>query len=185
MAIETTDQQIEDVIAFWRHAGPAKWFTKDEHFDAEIRQRFMLLWEKAAGGELDHWQNSVQGTLALLLVLDQFPRNMFRNNARAFSTDAKARLVAKSTIERGFDQHIAPDLRAFVYLPFEHSEDLQDQKYSMMLFQALGDENYLRYAQIHQDIIEQFGRFPHRNKVLGRKSTPAEQAFLDNGGFAA
>ncbi len=174
----------DDIISFWREAGPDRWYTKDLAFDAELRRRFLPTWQDAAAGKLDAWQNSDEGTLALLIVLDQFPRNMFRGDPRTFATDTKARQVADRAIAKGVDQRIDPDLREFIYLPFEHSEDLADQVHSVMLFRAHGVAKGIEYALIHEDIIRRFGRFPHRNTMLGRATTADEQVFLNQGGFA-
>jgi uncharacterized protein (DUF924 family) len=172
-----------DVLTFWRAAGPEKWFKKDDGFDAAIRQRFLATYEAAAAGGLADWAENAEGALALLLVLDQFPRNMFRNDARAFAADALARAVAARAIERGFDREIAMPERAFFYLPFEHSEALADQERCVALSRATGDAETVKWAELHADIIRRFGRFPHRNKALGRTTTADEQAFLDGGGF--
>ncbi len=173
-----------EVLAFWRNAGPDKWFTKDDSFDAEIRRRYLPTYEAAAAGRLSEWEDTPEGALALLITLDQFPRNMFRGSARTFAADALARAVADRAIARGFDQRFAPAERSFFYLPFEHSETLADQDRSVALVRATGDADLLKWAELHADIIRRFGRFPHRNSVLGRATTPAEQAFLDDGGFA-
>lgn len=180
----TTIASAVDVLAFWRTAGPKKWFTKDTGFDAEIAARFLATYEAAAAGKLSTWEESADGALALVIVLDQFPRNMFRNSARAFTADPVARAVADRAIARGFDQMTQLSLRSFFYLPFEHSEYLADQERCVALARATGDADALKWAQIHADIIRKFGRFPHRNAVLGRTTTPAEQAFLDAGGFS-
>ena len=172
-----------DVIAFWRAAGPEKWFEKNAAFDDEIRRRFLNVHEAATSGKLTAWEASAEGALALLILLDQFPRNMFRGQARAFATDPLARAIASRAILSGFDGAF-PDMRSFFYLPFEHSEDLADQERGLTLYKAAGDEDGLKWAKIHADIIHRFGRFPHRNAVLGRVSTPEEQKFLDDGGFA-
>ncbi|MBI2770969.1 MAG: DUF924 family protein [Burkholderiales bacterium] len=172
-----------DVLAFWREAGPGRWFRKDDAFDESFRARFLAAHEAAARGELDAWGGSDDGALALLILLDQFPRNAFRQSARMFATDAKAREVARAAISAGFDTQADAALRAFFYLPFMHSELLADQDRSVELNRPLGDES-LRYAVMHRDIIEKFGRFPHRNAVLGRATTPDEQRFLDQGGFS-
>lgn len=173
-----------EVIAFWREAGPERWFEKNEVFDEAVRARFLALHERAAAGELKDWENSAEGTLALLLLFDQFPRNMFRGTARAFATDELARAIAASALLKGFDAQVPSDLRTFLYLPFEHSEDMADQERGLALYTAAGDQDDLKWAQIHADIIRRFGRFPHRNAALGRSTTPEEQAFLDAGGFA-
>ena len=173
----------EAVLAFWRAAGPDKWFTKDTAFDAAICERFLATYEAAAAGMLA-WDEDPEGALALVIVLDQFPRNMFRNSARAFATDPLARTVASRAIARGFDTKVDLAERSFFYLPFEHSEALADQERCVALNRASGDADALKWAEIHADIIRRFGRFPHRNEVLGRVTTPEEQAFLDGGGFA-
>jgi uncharacterized protein (DUF924 family) len=173
-----------EIITFWREAGYERWYKKDDAFDAEIRRRFLATWNAALAGQRDDWQESDDGTLALLIVLDQFPRNMFRGDPRTFASDPKAREVADRAIARGVDQRFDSVMRQFVYLPFEHSEDLADQQRSVALFKALGDAENLRYAEVHEDIIRKFGRFPHRNQVLGRTTTDAEAAFLKSGGFA-
>jgi uncharacterized protein (DUF924 family) len=172
-----------DVLAFWRAAGPGKWFKKDATFDAEIKARFLESCEAAATGQLSHWEATPEGALALLILLDQFPRNIFRGSARAFAADPLARAVADRAIGRGFDQRIPASERQFFYLPFEHSEDLADQERAVALVRAMGDADLLKWAELHADIIRRFDRFPHRNAVLGRITTPEEQAFLDGGGF--
>jgi uncharacterized protein (DUF924 family) len=173
----------DTVLAFWRAAGPTKWFAKDDAFDAEIRKRFLLTYEAAANGELVDWEATAQGALALVIVLDQFPRNMFRGSARTYAADPLARAIADRAIARGCDQQVAASERTFFYLPFEHSEDPADQERCVALHRAAGDAEGLKWAELHADIIRRFGRFPHRNKVLGRATTPEEQAFLDAGGF--
>ena len=172
-----------DIVSFWRDAGYERWYGKDDAFDQELRDRFMGTWEAARDGKLSAWQDSDDGTLALLIMLDQFPRNMFRNDPRAFSTDALARTIASRAIAEGRDQRIETGLRAFIYLPFEHSEDMADQERSIELFAPLGADS-LKWAVLHADIIRKFGRFPHRNTVLGRTTTPEEAAFLKDGGFS-
>ena len=172
-----------DVLSFWRSAGPKKWFAKDDAFDAEISERFRATYDAAARGALSDWEATSEGALALVIVLDQFPRNMFRHDARAFATDAAARAVADRALTRGFDQQLPPRDRPFLYLPFEHSELMADQERCLALCRALGDAQTLHWAELHADIIRRFGRFPHRNAVLGRTTTPAEQAYLDNDGF--
>jgi uncharacterized protein (DUF924 family) len=174
----------QDVLAFWRAAGPPKWFGKDAAFDREIAACFLATHEAGAAGRLSDWEATPAGALALLILLDQFPRNMFRGSARAFATDPLARAVAERAIAQGFDAHAASAERMFFYLPFEHSENLADQERSLALSRRAGGGKADRYAEIHADIIRRFGRFPHRNAVLGRATTPEEQAFLDTGGFA-
>ncbi len=173
-----------DIVTFWREAGPERWFKKDPAFDDEIRRRFLAAHEAAAAGTLSAWETNAEGTLALLILLDQFPRNMFRGDARAFATDPHARAIAAGALVRGFDAQVPAGLRPFFYLPFEHSETLADQERSLALYKASGDADGLKWAEAHADIIRRFGRFPHRNAALGRATTAAEQAFLDGGGFA-
>ena len=172
-----------DVVAFWREAGPERWFRKDPVFDAEFRARFLVAHEQAARGELDEWAQRAPGALALLILLDQFPRNAFRDAPRMFESDAKAREIARAAVRAGFDRACETELRNFFYLPLIHSEHLPDQDLAVELARGLGGEA-LRYAIIHRDIIQKFGRFPHRNAVLARSTTPDEKSFLDAGGFA-
>jgi len=181
----TSSQKVatpEAVLAFWREAGPDKWFTRDDAFDADIRAKFLPTYEAAAAGQLDDWERSAEGTLALLIVLDQFPRNMFRGQARCYAADPLARAVAHRALKRGCDQDVPEAERGFFYLPFMHSEDIADQQRCVGLYREAGDPN-LSYAERHADIIRRFGRFPHRNAALGRTTTPEEQAYLDEGGF--
>jgi len=172
-----------DVVDFWREVGSERWFKKDATLDDEIRRRFLRLYETTAAGKLDDWQQSQEGTLALLILLDQFPRNLFRGSARAFATDPKARAVASHAILNGFDAGFG-DMRTFFYLPFMHSEDLADQERAVAFYRVQGNTEGLKWAELHADIIRRFGRFPHRNAALGRTTTPEERAFLDSGGFA-
>jgi uncharacterized protein (DUF924 family) len=184
MIASTSIRNAAEVIAFWRAAGEKKWFEKDEAFDAEVRAKFFATHEAAARGELRDWEATPESALALVIALDQFPRNLFRDSARAFATDAQARTVSNRALERGFDRAVSHELRTFFYLPFMHSEALEDQERCVELYRALGNENSLKYADLHADIIRRFGRFPHRNAALGRATTAEEQAFLDEGGFA-
>ena len=172
----------EEVLAFWRAAGPAKWFEREEAFDAEIRARFLATYEAAAAGRLDDWQTTPDGTLALLILLDQFPRNLFRGEARAFATDAAARAISERAIARGIDQLFPVPERRFFYLPLLHSENLADQERCIALCREAGDTEGGAYAEIHADVLRRFGRFPHRNRALGRSTTEEERAFLDAGG---
>jgi uncharacterized protein (DUF924 family) len=173
----------QHVLDFWREAGPSRWFRKDDAFDAEFRARFLGAHEAATRGDLDAWARDPDGALALLLLLDQFPRNAFRGTARMYASDAKARAVARAAIEAGFDKDFEPDLRNFFYLPLMHSEDLADQDRAVELARGIGGEP-LRFALMHREIIEKFGRFPHRNEMLGRSTTPEERKYLADGGFA-
>ena len=174
-----------EVLAFWRAAGPDRWYTRDDGFDAEIRARYLNLWRKAQAGELSAWQEIDDGALALTIVLDQFPRNMFRGHPRAYASDRMAREVASRAIDRGADGRAADDLREFFYLPFMHSEHLTDQLRCVELFRKAGRTENLKYAENHAAIIRRFGRFPHRNRILGRAASSEEQAFLDEGGFSS
>jgi len=180
----TDVKSATDVLAFWKEAGPEKWFNKDDDFDRAISDNFLATYEAAAAGRLSDWDGTPEGALALVIVLDQFPRNIFRGSARAWAADQRARCVTDAAISQGFDQAVEKDLRIFFYLPFMHSEDIEDQDYCVELCEALGNENNLNYAVLHADVIRRFGRFPHRNPVLGRETTPEEQAYLDGGGFA-
>ena len=179
-----SDFSPASVTDYWRAAGPDRWFKPDENFDRELRGRFLPAHEAAAAGALDSWQEDRAGALALLLLLDQFPRNMFRGTARAFATDARARDIARKALARGFDGKVEPALRGFFYLPLMHSEDVNDQERCLALYQAAGDAEGIKFAGIHLDAIRRFGRFPHRNRALGRESTPEEIAYLEGGGFS-
>ncbi|AHY54963.1 hypothetical protein BJS_04479 [Bradyrhizobium japonicum SEMIA 5079] len=181
---ETCDVTPSGILAFWREAGRDAWYKRDDAFDAEIRRRFLPLWKRATAGELASWEESDEGALALVIVLDQFPRNMFRGTPEAFASDAPARDVARRAIDRGVDRRSDPILLEFLYLPFMHSEHLPDQLHCVALFQKTDNAENLKYAREHADIIQRFGRFPHRNRLLDRATTEEEQAFLDGGGFA-
>jgi uncharacterized protein (DUF924 family) len=173
-----------EVVEFWRAAGAQRWFARDPAFDAKCATRFLDAHHAAARREFESWMGMAEGALALLILLDQIPRNVFRGSAHAYATDGLAREYAHRALEQGFDSQAEPALRVFFYLPFEHSENLADQERSLFLHRALPGENPERWARIHHDVIRRFGRFPHRNAALGRTSTPEEQAFLDSGGFA-
>lgn len=188
-----TPERASEILRFWfgePEDGAVRprgvWFQKDEEFDAGISDRFAADYERAAAGELDGWLQTPRGALALTILLDQFPRNLFRGSPRAHETDARARSVARAALDLGHDARVQPVERWFFYLPFEHSEDLEDQRLSVSLFDALGDDeesrNVYGYAVRHEEIIERFGRFPHRNAVLGRESTPEEEEFLSQPG---
>ena len=171
-----------DILEFWIDAGPAKWFKGGEAFDRECDRRFRDAHFAAARRECDAWLGTAEGGLALLILLDQIPRNIFRGSGHAFATDPLAVHVATRAIDAGFDAQVDPLLRMFCYLPFEHSEALRDQDRAIELFTALDDADLLGYAKAHRDVIMRFGRFPHRNAALGRENTPAEQAWLEAGG---
>ncbi|WP_119460667.1 DUF924 family protein [Rhodospirillaceae bacterium SYSU D60014] len=181
------------ILEFWfGERARNNWFVRDAAFDAEIRRNFQVAVTEAAEDRLGAWERSPDGCLALVLLLDQFPRNIHRDSPRAFAADGKARAVASGAIDRGFDRAVADDRRVFFYLPFEHSEDLADQRRAVALIRQLAEEQqgearvtaleYLDYAIRHEKVIERFGRFPHRNAVLGRPSTPEEEDFLKQPG---
>ena len=178
---ETPTKALE-VVTFWREAGDKRWFAKDDAFDADFRERFAAHYAAAARGELADWSQTPLGALALLLLLDQYPRNCFRSTPKMYATDELARQVARAAIEAGHDAAVEPRLRLFFYLPFGHSEGLADQEFCVALAERLGGES-LRHARGHRDIVRLFGRFPHRNAILGRSMTAEEQDFLDKGGF--
>jgi uncharacterized protein (DUF924 family) len=181
---QTSDSKSARIVSFWREAGAERWFTKNHDFDQIITARFLAIHEMAARGELCAWEANVEGALALVILLDQFPRNMFRGSARAFATDPSARAVTDRAIARGFDKKTEKILQQFFYLPFMHSESLADQDRSLQLYEALADVEQLRFAIMHHDVIVRFGRFPHRNGVMNRVTIPAEHEFLKSGGFA-
>jgi uncharacterized protein (DUF924 family) len=171
-----------EIVDFWRDAGPSRWFAKDDAFDTALRQRFLDAHFAAARREHEALLKDADGALALILLLDQVPRNVFRDSAHAFATDPLAREYADRAIAAGFDLEVDPALRIFFYLPFEHSETVADQDRAVALCEDLGNANYLQYAHAHRDVIRRFGRFPHRNQALARISTPEEQAWLNAGG---
>ena len=183
-----------DVLAFWfgKEGEPGygefrdEWFRKDEAFDSEVTDRFGGLYEQAAAGELDPWREEAEGCLALVIVLDQFPRNMFRGDARTHATDGKALAAAKYAIERALDRELPAFQKMFLYMPFMHAESVEDQRRSVELFEGLaaepGGPDVVEYAVGHREIVERFGRFPHRNAILGRETTPEEAEFLKQPG---
>ncbi|HCQ48779.1 MAG TPA: DUF924 domain-containing protein [Achromobacter sp.] len=180
MALTT---QPTDVVAFWADAGPQQWYRKSDAFDAEFRQRFETAHWAAASRQLDAWQEDADGALALMILLDQFPRNAYRGTAHMFATDPLAQYFAERAIAAGHDLAVQPVMRQFFYMPFEHSESLVMQNRGVALMEPL-EPDTLRWAILHWDIIKRFGRFPHRNAVLGRQTTQAEHEFLAAGGFA-
>lgn len=181
--MQTPTPQAEDVLRFWEEAGPTRWFRKDADFDADFKSRFESAHMAAARGELAHWAGDARGALALLILLDQFPRNAYRGTGHMFATDGLALAVASATVDRGMDQQVSEDLRLFFYLPFTHSEQLADQERCVRLVTPMGGDR-LKFAHVHHEVIARFGRFPHRNTALGRSTTALEQAYLDGGGFA-
>lgn len=174
-------KDTQDVIDFWRGAGPGKWFNGGKAFDDACRQRFGDAHMAAAQRELDGWMETSDGALALLLLLDQIPRNIFRGSGHAFATDGLALQHAMQAVATGLDVQVEQALRAFMYLPFEHCEDMAMQDRSVELMATLS-KNLLGYAHAHRNVIKRFGRFPHRNAALGRSNTPEEQVWLDAGG---
>ncbi len=173
-----------DVNEFWANAGPAKWWKKDADFDAKILDRFGETLSQAAAGKLGQWTSTPDDTLALILVLDQFSRNLYRNDAKAYAQDAACQAIVKTAISVGDDRKMRTDIGSFCYLPLMHSENLEDQKSCVAEFERLNLEDNLKSAIEHLEIIEKFGRFPHRNPVLGRTTTAKEQIFLESGGFS-
>ncbi len=176
------------VVDFWRAAGPQGWFAHDPALDSAIADQFTECHLAAARGELAEWEADAMGALALLILADQFARNIYRGSAHAFATDAMARAVAGRALARGFDRTFDPAMRQFFYLPFQHHEDAAAQARAVALYEKLvadgGDPKGLDYARLHAGLIARFGRFPHRNAVMGRISTPEEVAYLAAGGFA-
>jgi uncharacterized protein (DUF924 family) len=175
--------QPEDILSFWFAGDMRKrWFRSTEAIDREIRMRFEELWRRATVGQLDDWASTPDGALALAIVLDQFPLNMFRNRPKSFASEAKAIALSKAAVDQGLDQTLAQEQVAFLYMPLMHSEDLEDQERSVALFQAAGLDDNLRFARHHRDLIKRFGRFPHRNAILGRPSSQEELDYLASKG---
>lgn len=174
-----------DILEFWFvETQPAQWFLKNDDFDAQCSERFLSDYELGAAGIFDSWMDSAEGSLALCILLDQLPRNMFRNSPAAFATDAKALKVAVHAVAKRFDMLMPAMKRRFLYLPFEHSESLLDQNKSVALFETMQNDDPMayQYALRHRAVIDQYGRFPHRNAVLGRVSTPSEEEYLSQPG---
>ena len=165
-----------DVLKFWFGLSYDQHFRGGPDLDRLIRQRFLKLWAEKRQLPVDSFLIDPLTALAGVILFDQFPRNMFRGHADQFATDALALAIAKAAVDKGYDDALAPGERAFLYMPFQHSENLADQNRSMLLFTALGDPRYLKYAKLHHDVIERFGRFPHRNAILGRSPRPDEIA---------
>ena len=193
MPSEVGSAKAEEVLDFWfgREGEPGygefreAWFRKDPEFDRALRERFQDLHEAAARGDLDAWRDEARSCLALVILLDQFPRNMFRGDPRSYATDRKAQEIAEYAVDRALDRELPAFQRMFLYMPFMHSEDLEHQRRSVELFRVLGGDeegDSSHYAVRHMEIIERFGRFPHRNEVLGRRTTPEEAEFLTQPG---
>ncbi len=174
----------EEVLDFWFSAGSKKWFVKDDTFDGLICKQFLTLHRHASGGHIDHWPTSAQGTLALIIVLDQFSRNLHRASPLAYATDKKALGLSRTAIEKQQDIEFPIGVRQWIYMPFMHAEDIAMQERSIELFETIDDPANMKAAITHRDIIRQFSRFPHRNEVLGRTSTAQELKFLAEGGFS-
>src|SRR5262245_28607316 len=174
-----SDHRAEEVLRFWFGQEPKRWFEKNATFDAEIRSRFLPLYEQLSSNA--DWLSGPRDCLARIIVLDQFPRNMFRGTPRAFAADPLALAAAKHMVAKGYDQDLPSVEKQFAYLPFEHSESLPDQERACQLMKTL-DEDLYGWAVKHKVIIERFGRFPHRNEILGRESMPEEIAFLETPG---
>jgi uncharacterized protein (DUF924 family) len=168
-----------DILAFWFGLDSEQWWRADPRVDEEIRRRFLELWEEKRQLPADRFLDHPLTALAGVVLFDQFPRNMFRGHADQYSTDHLARQIAKGAIDRGLDEELEPLERGIVYMPFQHSEDLDDQRRSLLLFSALANEEQLRFAKLHHDVVERFGRFPHRNAILGRQPRPDEIAAGD------
>ncbi|MEW8028453.1 MAG: DUF924 family protein [Candidatus Thiodiazotropha sp.] len=173
------DKEVHEIIDFW-FSGRAEplHFNSTAEFDREIRHRYLKLWHRGRKGELDHWKGTKEGCLALVILLDQFPLNMFRHQAEAFATEQQSRDVAGYAIDAGFDKRMPAVWQAFLYLPFMHSESLTDQDRSVSLFESAGLYENLKWAKHHREVIRRFGRFPHRNKILGRESSAEELTYL-------
>ena len=174
-----TPEQVSDILDFWFSQSPERWWKVDPAFDHEVRDRYLTYWEEERENVPEHFLGDPEGALAGVILFDQFPRNMFRGHADQFSTDPLALAIARGVIARGFDDGMTPERRGFLYLPFEHSESLADQRQSLLLYTALGDANLLGYARRHYEILAKFGRFPHRNAMLGRKPNALEAAAGD------
>ena len=177
------DGWVGDVLKFWfEQTEPDQWFKKDPAFDASIRERFLSLHEVLVSCETHGLLTDAQTALAAVIVLDQMSRNMFRDTPRAFATDPLALWIAEAAIARGFDAGLTKDQRMFLYMPFQHSEDCRSQARGVALMASLGDAEQIKWAEAHRAIVDRFGRFPHRNGILGRASTPEETEFLKRPG---
>jgi uncharacterized protein (DUF924 family) len=167
---------VRQVLDFWFARTKEDWWRGSPQFDAEVKERFAIEWARQSRRQVEDFLGDADTALAAIILFDQFPRNMFRGHADQFATDHLALPIAKGAVERGYDDGMAPERRGFLYMPFQHSEALKDQVQSLLLFTALGDDEQLGYARKHHEVIEKFGRFPHRNAVLGRKPTAMELA---------
>ncbi len=173
------DDLIIEILDFWfSDEVKSRWFNSTPEFDELLRQRYEKVWGQARADSFDHWEQEPEGALALVIILDQFPLNMFRTDARQYSTEAHARKIAGHAIHQGFDRKLEKSKRAFLYLPYMHSESMDDQNRSVELYEAAGLDDNLRFAKHHRDVVKRFGRFPHRNMALGRESTEQEIEYL-------
>lgn len=173
--------QVSEIIDFWfTPPMSSHWFSSTTDIDQSIIIRYELTWEQARDGILDHWKDSAEGCLALCIILDQLPLNMFRGDVKSFSTEQLAVTITKHAIDKGFDQTISQDQIAFLYMPLMHSENLQDQDLCVHSFEKTSLEGNIRFAKHHREIVKNYGRFPHRNKILGRESSPEEIAYLQS-----
>ena len=179
-----TSVDAKAIVDFWTLAGPERWFNRDAAFDGTLSVRFGEALKRARLGAYDHWVETPGGALGLIILLDQVSRNIHRDSPLAFAGDAKALVLAKISVSRNYHQMLPAPLAQWLIMPFEHAEDMDAQQRCAALFETMGLPEMVHYAKIHRDIIARFGRFPHRNAFLGRTSTPAEIAFLQNGGFA-
>ncbi len=173
-----------EILEFWTSIGPKGWWIKDAKIDKQIADKFGKAHADAREGKFTSWEEEPNSALALVIILDQFSRNIFRDDAKGFAQDQIALEIASRAIERNFDQSVDPALKSFFYMPFMHSEKIADQELCVQFMHADEDSDSVKHAIIHREIIARFGRFPHRNKVLGRHTTPAEAKFLDSGGFS-
>lgn len=172
--------RYQEVLDFWfDELEPKDWFVKNPELDERIRERFLALHQEIARGEHANWQETPEGTLAAVIVLDQFSRNMFRDTAESFAYDERALAMSQTAVEKGFDKKLSKEQQSFLYMPYMHSESKEIHEEALQLFEKLGNEENLKYEKLHKKIIDQFGRYPHRNKILGRETTPEEQHFLD------
>jgi uncharacterized protein (DUF924 family) len=192
--LSAVPSRVREVLNFWfgQEGDPEygqfrnEWFRKDPEFDAGVTRQFADLYEEAAAGDLDRWRDDAESCLALVIVLDQFPRNMFRGDGRTHAEDGRALEASKYAVEHALDRELPTFQRMFLYMPFMHSENVEDQRRSVELFERLAGEagapNVVSYAVAHRDVVERFGRFPHRNEILGRETTPEEAVFLTTEG---
>lgn len=176
------DPEALALCRFWLEAGPARWFDASDAFDGACRD-WLPLWERARGGACDHWQTTAAGSFALIILLDQIPRNVLRGSAEQFATDPQALAAAERAVSAQHDRAYTMPARNFIYLPYQHSEDLAVQERGLDLYRSAGNRESYYYALVHADAIRRFGRFPHRNALLGRETTEAEAAYLQSGGF--